>query len=58
MASGEPTWAFAWAEDSRTEAFEALRLVARILGVRKSGLGGKVSLRAKEVMVGELAIDV
>jgi len=44
-------WAFAWAEDSRTEAFEALRVPARMLGVRKGGLGVKVSLFGKELML-------
>ena len=42
--------ALACAEDSRTEAFEALRVPASMLGVRKGGLGVKVSLLGKELM--------
>ena len=44
-------WAFAWAEDSRMEAFEALRAPSRMLGVRKGGLGVKVSLFGKELIL-------
>lgn len=44
-------WAFAWAEDSRIEAFEALRASVRMLGVRKGGLGVKVSLFGKELIL-------
>lgn len=38
----------AFAEDSSTEAFEALRALVRMVGVRKGGLGVKVSLLGKE----------
>ena len=42
----------AWADDSRMEAFEALRASARMLGVRKGGgLGVKFSLFGKELML-------
>jgi hypothetical protein len=51
MSARESPCMFAWAEDSRTEAFEGLRVPARMLGVRKGGLGVKVSLLGKEVMV-------
>jgi len=44
-------WAFAYAEDSCTEAFEDLRAPSRMLGVRKGGLGVKVSLLGKELML-------
>lgn len=44
-------WAFAWADDSRMEAFEALRASVRMLGVRKSGLGVRMALLEKESMM-------
>jgi len=51
MARRGSLYALACAEDSRTEAFEALRVPARMLGVRKGGLGVKVSLLGKELML-------
>lgn len=51
MSARESPCMFAWAEDSRTEAFEGLRVPARMLGVRKGGLGVKVSLLGKEVIL-------
>jgi len=51
MARRGSLYALACAEDSRTEAFEVLRAPARMLGVRKGGLGVKVSLLGKELML-------
>jgi hypothetical protein len=51
MARRGSLYALACAEDSRTEAFDALRVPARMLGVRNGGLGVKVSLLGKEVML-------
>lgn len=51
MEGRRPPWAFAWADDSSMEAFEALRAPSRILGVRKGGLGVKVSLFGNELML-------